>query len=163
MVPALGTVDQVAARVGEAITDEDDTLLAEACLDEASALVRFYAQQAWPDPLLAPPVAVAIAIAAAARAYQNPSGLNQERADMVSVKRDDKFAMGCELTPSEILVLKQFGGGAGIYSAQLSSPDQIVPVSQPYPNQRGYCPVDWGSNKPFPLGPDDPYQPWGWI
>ena len=151
-MPAQGSVDQVAARVGEPITDEPDVLLAEACLDEASALVRFYAQQAWLAPALAPAVAVAISIAAAARAYQNPSGLDTERADMFSIKRDDKFSMGCELTASEIAVLKQFSGGSGLFSAALSNPDQIKPASGGVCTDRGYAPVDWGGNKPFPLG-----------
>ena len=149
----LATVDQVAARVGEPIVDDDDVMLAEACLSEASDLVRFYGSNLWPDPMMAPSVAVAITVAAAARAYQNPAGFEQERADMANFRRADGWNVGCELTASEIMILRTIGGGGGIVSAPLTNPEQIVPRSNGYGVDRGYRPVDWGGNKPFPWGP----------
>jgi hypothetical protein len=155
MPETLATVDQVAARVGELITDSGDVLLAEACLEEASALVRFYGSTQWPDPTTAHPMAVTITIAAAARAYQNPGGFQTERADMVQLRRAAEFSVGAELTASEIAVLRAIGGGGGIVSAPLSNPEQIVPRSawHGWYGNRGYTPVDYGDNKPFP---------WGW-
>lgn len=155
MPATLATVDQVAARVGELIEDDNDVLLAEACLEEASALVRFYGSSQWPDPLTAHPMAVAITIAAAARAYQNPAGFVLERADMAQLRRAANFTVGTELTVSEITILGTIGGGGGIVSVPLHNPEQIIPRSawpRPYGWNRGYAPVDWGDNKPFPLG-----------
>lgn len=153
MPAPLATVEQVAARVGEDISDDASVALAEACLEEASAWVRHYGGHDWPDPLTAPAVAVAITIAAAHRAYQNPAGFDTERADMASFKRGERYQVGAELTASEILILTTLAGGGGIVSAPLSNPEQIVPRSHGRRYDRGYVPMDWGQNKPFP---------WGW-
>ena len=151
-MPALASVDQVAARVGELIEDDVDVMLAEACLDEASALVRFYGSQAWLTPEVTPEAAVAIVVAAAARGYQNPAGYDTERADMASFRRGEQYKVGCELTVTEIAMLRDLAGGSGIISAPLSNPEQIVPRSHRGHYDRGYRVFDFG-DKPFPWGP----------
>lgn len=151
-MPALATVDQVAARLGEAIEEPDDIELAEACLEEASNLVRFYAQQPLWTASTAPAVAVTITVAAAARAVLNPAGFDSERGDMVTFNRGKDYTSGAALTPSEISIIKALGRSGNVRSVGLTSTARPVPRSRTMAEDRGYCPVDWGGNKPFPLG-----------
>ena len=151
-MPALATVDQVAARLGEPIEEPDDIELAEACLEEASNLVRFYAQQPLWTAGTAPAVAVTITVAAAARAVLNPSGFDSERGDMVTFNRGKDYTSGAALTPSEITIVKALGRTGNVRSVGLTSTSRPVPRSRTVAEDRGYCPVDWGGNKPFPLG-----------
>lgn len=151
-MPALATVEQVAARLGEPIEEPDDIELAEACLDEASNLVRFYAQQPLWTASTAPAVAVTITVAAAARAVLNPSGFDSERGDMVTFNRGKDYTSGAALTPTEITIIKALGRAGNVRSVGLTNSDKPVPRSRTMAEDRGYCPVDWGGNKPFPLG-----------
>jgi hypothetical protein len=151
-MPALATVEQVAARLGEPIEEPDDIELAEACLEEASNLVRFYAQQPLWTASTAPAVAVTITVAAAARGVLNPSGFDSERGDMVTFNRGKDYASGASLTASEITIIKALGRTGNVRSVGLTSNDRPVPRSRTMAEDRGYCPVDWGGNKPFPLG-----------
>lgn len=151
-MPALATVDHVAARIGEAIEEPDDIELAEAVLEEASNLVRFYAQQPLWTQSTAPAVAVTIAVAAAARAYLNPSGMDMERGDMVTFNRSKEYVAGAALTASEISIVKALGRQGNVRSVGLTNSDKPIPRSRTMAEDRGYCPVDWGGNKPFPLG-----------
>lgn len=151
-MPALATVLQVAARIGEPITEPEDVQLAEACLNEASDLVRFYAQQPLWTAANAPAVAVTIAVAAAARAVLNPAGMDMERGDMVTFNRGKDYSSGAALTPSEISIVKALGRQGNVRSVGLTNSDRPVPRSRTMAEDRGYCPVDWGGNKPFPLG-----------
>jgi hypothetical protein len=151
-MPALATADQVAARLGEPIEEPDDIELAEAVLEEASNLVRFYAQQPLWTAETAPAVAVTITVAAAARAFLNPSGFDLERGDMVTFHRGDDYVTGAALTPQEITILKALGRAGNVRSVGLHSCDKPVPRSTTMAEDRGYAPVDWGGNKPFPLG-----------
>jgi hypothetical protein len=151
-MPALATVDQVAARLGEPIEEPDEIELAEACLEEASNLVRFYAQQPLWTAGTAPAVAVTITVAAAARAVLNPAGFDSERGDMVTFNRGKDYTSGAALTPSEITIIKALGRAGNVRSVGLHSSDRPVPRSRTMAEDRGYCPVDWGGNKPFPLG-----------
>lgn len=151
-MPALGTVAQVAARIGEPITSPDDIQLALAVLNEASEQVRHHAQQPYWTAETAPPVAVTIVVAAAARGYLNPSGFDQERADMMMFNRHKDYVAGANLTPQEITIIKALGRIGNTRTVGLDSGDRPVPRSRLTPRDRGYCPVDWGGNKPFPLG-----------
>ena len=151
-MPALATVDQVAARLGESIEAPEEIELAEACLEEASNLVKFYAQQPLWTAATAPAVAVTITVAAAARAVLNPSGFDMERGDMVTFNRSKEYTSGASLTPSEITIIKALGRAGNVRSVGLTNSDRPVPRSQTMAEDRGYCPVDWGANKPFPLG-----------
>lgn len=151
-MPALASVAMVAARIGEPIETVDDVKLAEAVLDEASEQIRFYAQQPGWNAQTAPPVAVTIAVAAAARGFLNPSGYDMERGDMVTFNRSKEYVSGANLTPSEITIIKALGRTGNVRSVGLANSDKPIPRSRPFECDRGYAPVDWGGNKPFPLG-----------
>lgn len=151
-MPALGTVAQIAARIGEPITDPEDIQLAVAVLNEASEQIRHYAQQPYWTNETAPPVAVTIAVAAAARGFLNPSGFDMERGDMVTFHRREEYVSGASLTPQEITIVKALGRSGNVRSVGLASSTRPVPRSRTTAQDRGYCPVDWGGNKPFPLG-----------
>ena len=151
-MPALATVGQVAARIGEPISLPEDVQLAASVLNEASEQIRFYAQQPFWTAETAPPVAVAIAVAAAARGFLNPSGFDMERGDMVTFNRNKDYVSGAALTAQEITIIRALGRQGNVRSVKLQSEDRPAPRSQTMAEDRGYCPVDWGGNKPFPLG-----------
>lgn len=151
-MPALATVGQIAARIGEPISDADDVQLAAAVLTEASEQIRHYAQQPFWTAATAPPVAVTICVAAAARGYLNPSGFDMERGDMVTFNRNKEYVSGANLTPQEITIIKALGRTGNVRSVGLQNCDRPIPRSRCEPLDRGYAPVDWGGNKPFPLG-----------
>lgn len=147
---ALATVAQVAARIGEEISSDDDVALANAVLEEASEWARFYGDPTW-GATVPPALAVTIVVAAASRGYLNPSGYDMERGDMVTFNRAGAYANGATLTPGEISVLKKLARSSGIRSVGLVNPDIPVPRSRPSGQWRGYAPMDWGESKPFPL------------
>jgi len=151
-VPALATVGQVAARIGEPITSSEDVQLAASVLNEASEQIRFYAQQPYWTAETAPPVAVAITVAAAARGFLNPSGFDMERGDMVTFNRNKDYVSGAALTAQEITIIRALGRQGNVRSVGLTNSDRPAPRSRTTAEDRGYCPVDWGNNKPFPLG-----------
>ena len=151
-MPALATVAQVAARIGEPISSPEDVQLAASVLNEASEQIRFFAQQPYWTSETAPPVAVAICVAAAARGFLNPSGFDSERGDMVTFNRTKEYVSGAALTAQEITIIKALGRTGNVRSVGLASTSRPVPRSRTTAEDRGYCPVDWGGNKPFPLG-----------
>lgn len=125
----LGTVAKVAARVGEPITEASDVLLAESMLEEASAQVRLYGLP-WENPVTAPAIAVTTAIAAAARGYQNPSGLKLERGDAVSLDIDVDYRKGAALTAGEIKMIQMAANVRGrVTSIPLTNPDRFIATS----------------------------------
>jgi hypothetical protein len=124
----LGTVAKVAARVGETITTTEEIGLANAMLEEASAQVRFYGLP-WENPELAPAIAVTIAVAAAARGYQNPGGLKMERGDAVSIDVDIDYRKGASLTAGEIKMLQTFNARGRITSVPLTNPERFTATS----------------------------------
>ncbi|PRB44334.1 hypothetical protein CQ020_03755 [Arthrobacter sp. MYb23] len=125
----LGTVARVAARVGEPITDPLDVALAVEMLEEASAQVRLYGLP-WVDPETAPAIAVTTAIAAAARGYQNPSGLKLERGDAVSLDIDVDYRKGAALTAGEIKMIQMAANTRGrVTSIPLTNPDRFIATS----------------------------------
>ena len=128
----LGTVARVAARVGEPITDPLDIALAEEMLEEASAQVRLYGLP-WVDPATAPAIAVTTAIAAAARGYQNPSGVKLERGDAVSLDIDVDYRKGAALTAGEIRMIQMAANTRGrVTSIPLTNPDRFVATSDSF-------------------------------
>lgn len=151
-MPALATVGQVAARIGEPISSAEDVQLAASVLNEASEQIRFFAQQPFWTSETAPPVAVAICVAAAARGFLNPSGFDSERGDMVTFNRTKEYVSGAALTAQEITIIKALGRTGNVRSASLHNCDRPIPRSRTMAEDRGYAPVDWGGNKPFPLG-----------
>lgn len=119
----------VAARVGVAIEEVEDVLLAEKVLTEASDFVRFYAQRDDWTAATAPAIAVTIAVAAAARGYQNPAGFDVERSDMVNFNRADGYSSGAMLTRQEISICRALGRSGNVRSVGLSNCDRPAPRS----------------------------------
>ena len=71
---------------------------------------------------------------------------------MVTFNRSKEYVSGAALTPSEISIIKALGRTGNVRSVGLASTSRPVPRSRTMAEDRGYCPVDWGGNKPFPLG-----------
>lgn len=153
MAELLATPDRIANKAGEAIESPEELGLALEMLESASNWVRFYAGQEW-TAANAPEMAVTITIAAATRGYLNPAAYIEERADANFVKRVPGWANEAKPSPDEIAVLKTFdrnnGGGTGMISIGVNSPDRLVPRSsagrsQPY--------FRFGWEEPFSLEP----------
>ena len=99
---------KLAARIGEAIDTPEDIALAEASLDEAWAWVASYGQETWSSANPStPPIARTVALAAAARCFQNPAGYLKEAGDQASLERGEDFARGAEPTVQEIAALRR--------------------------------------------------------
>jgi len=129
MAELLGTVARVAARVGEPIASDTDIALATEMLEEASAQVRLYGLP-WPTLATAPAIAVTTAIAAAARGYQNPSGLKMERGDAVTLDVDVDYRKGAALTAGEIKMIQMAANTRGrVTSVPLTNPERFVATS----------------------------------
>ena len=145
----LGTVPKVAARVGEAITTSEEIGLANAMLEEASAQVRFYGLP-WEDPETAPAVAVTIAVAAAARGYQNPGGLKMERGDAVTIDVDVDYRKGATLTAGEIAMLRTFNSRGRVTSIPLTNPDRFIATSDAAGWPQGHPEYLYLDGRPYP-------------
>lgn len=116
---------RLASRVGEPITEPADLSLAEESLDASWEFVRLYGKPEW-EFLGAdtPAIAKTIALSAASRCYQNPSGFVMERGDSVTFQRYDDFAKGAELTRAEIAALKKVSSTGGrVTSLSTTNPD----------------------------------------
>jgi hypothetical protein len=138
MAEPLGTVAEVAARVGEAITEAEDIALANSMLREASAYVRLYGLP-WEDPEAAPDIARTIAVSAAARGYQNPAGAKLERGDAVSIDIDIDYRKGAALTAGEITMLRMVSSKVGrVTSVPLTNPDRFKATSDSYRHAAGH-------------------------
>ena len=118
---------RLASRIGEPIESAADLSLAEEALDAAWEWVRVWGREEFSflDPTT-PGIAKSIALSAAARCYQNPSGFVSERGDSVTFERYDDFAKGAELTRAEIAALKKVAGTGGrVQSIALVNPDMF--------------------------------------
>ncbi|MBA0054292.1 hypothetical protein E0L36_26605 [Streptomyces sp. AJS327] len=119
MSEPLSTVEALSARLGEALTGADEAM-AEAALNDASALVRHYGLP-WPDPASAPAVAVSVTLAAAERRMRNPEGFRMEMLGAYQYQRPASTPTGVALTPDEIRMLQSLAGFSGIHSVPLES------------------------------------------
>jgi hypothetical protein len=71
----------------------------------------------------------------------------------VTFNRGSAYVSGANLTPQEITIIKALGRTGNVRSVGLTSTSRPVPRSRSTDcEDRGYAPVDWGGNKPFPLG-----------
>ena len=122
----LATVEDVADRIGEEITERTDVRMAQSFLRLVSAQVRACGAE-WSDPILAPEVAIAITIEAAARGYLNPEGFDLERGDEITFQRDKVFAVGSTLTDSETKILRTVAGKHGIWSVPMVRDVTVFP------------------------------------
>lgn len=119
MLPSLATIADLEARLGHPITDEAERERAQALLNDASALVRFEANQTWLDEngdLLAevPDLAVTITCQAALRGWYNPSAIESAQLGAVSVRYGNAW-----LSAQERAQLALFSRGHGLSQAEL--------------------------------------------
>lgn len=106
--PALATVDDVAVRLGQEITDPGQ---AQARLEDASEIVRAYAGTTWlnddEDTLVDVPAQVAGVVAQMVeRAARNPSGVTQETTGPFAVSFGAEAAARLYLTRNNKLVIR---------------------------------------------------------
>lgn len=91
MLPPLASIEDMEARIGRTIADEE-LPRANALLSDASALVRFEANRTWVDPDTGAVVAdvpdyvVTLTVNAALRGWYNPAGIESAQLGAVSVR-----------------------------------------------------------------------------
>lgn len=113
-LPALASLEALAARLPSGIADSDETR-AQAALDDASALIRAEAGETWVtdenelDTDNLPDVVVAVCLAAARRALINPDGVTQESLDGYSTSYSNDSA-DIYLTKAERRLVGSAGG-----------------------------------------------------
>lgn len=144
--PALVSLDDFALRLGGLSASDEDR--AQACLDDASALIRAEAgDEDWVDDDGAleevPGVVVAVCVAASIRAFRNPEGVRTESIGTYSVAYADT-STAVFLTEGERRIVRRAAGLSGIGSVQLEGEwstgfDAV------------YVPVEGGGDD-FPLG-----------
>lgn len=156
MLPSLATIADMEARLGHTIDEPGERERAQALLNDASALVRFEANQTWmtdgDPPVLGdvPDIAVTITAVAALRGWYNPAGIESAQLGAVSVRYG-----GAWLTGSEREQLALINRGQGLQQVLLQ------PGFGFERNAPGWVPVNNG-----PDIPSYPYAdrfPLGWI
>jgi hypothetical protein len=140
-LPSLATVADMEARLGHPIDDPDEQARAQALLDDASALIRFEANENWvttdDPPVLGavPDYVVSLTAVAALRGWYNPAGIESAQLGAVSVRYG-----GAWLTNAERANLALLNRGQGL---------QNVPLTPGFGFERnlmGYVPVDNAEN-----------------
>jgi hypothetical protein len=143
-LPALVSLDDFALRVSVSASDEER---AQACLDDASALIRAEAgDEDWVDDdgglETVPDVIAAICVAVAVRAFRNADGVRSETIGNYSVAYADT-STAVFITPGERRMIRRAAGLTGISSVSLEGEWAINPAV--------YVPVEGGGDD-FPLG-----------
>jgi hypothetical protein len=143
-LPALVSLDDFALRVSISASDEER---AQACLDDASALIRAEAgDEDWVDADGAletvPDVIAAICVAVAIRAFRNADGVRSETIGNYSVAYADT-STAVFITAGERRMIRRAVGLTGISSVSLEGEWAINPAI--------YVPVEGGGDD-FPLG-----------
>lgn len=154
MLPSLATVEDMEARIGHAIAEAGERGRAQALLDDASAIIRYAANEDWMDDTEDPPVlgavpdfVVSLTCLAALRGWYNPAGIESAQLGAVSVRYG-----GAWLTNSEREQLALMNRGHGLQQ-QLLKPgfgfDRDTYGWVPVQNQANLASpdADW-----FPLG-----------
>ena len=154
MLPSLATIADMEARLGRPITDEAERERAQALLNDASALIRFEANQTWMDETQDPPVlgpvpdyVVSLTALSALRGWYNPAGIESAQLGAVSVRYG-----GAWLTNAERANLALLNRGQGFQSLELTPGFGFERASY------GWVPVDNAENLHtpeadwFPLG-----------
>lgn len=153
MLPALASIEQLSERLGVLLDPETaDGARGQACLDDASALIRNEASLTWVDEAedltTVPDVIEQIALAVAYRAFRNPDGTVATTVGDVSVSYSRENAAGGSvfLTRAEQRAVRKAGGRSGFGEIILESPH---PLGWRDPL---YVPVAGGGDW-FPIGP----------
>lgn len=145
-LPALVSLDDFALRVSVSASDEER---AQACLDDASALIRAEAgDEDWVDDDGAletvPDVIAAICVAVAVRAFRNADGVRSETIGNYSVAYADT-STAVFITAGERRMIRRAAGLTGISSVSLEG-EWTAAISPEV-----YVPVEGGGDD-FPLG-----------
>ncbi|MFJ9408575.1 hypothetical protein [Streptomyces sp. NPDC101393] len=119
MATPLADVASLEARLGRTL-EGPEIPMAEAALDDASAMVRAYGLP-WPDPATAPATAISVTLAAAERKLRNPEGYRQEMEGGYQYAFAASMPTGVDLKPSEIRLLQAVAGVSGLFSVQFES------------------------------------------
>lgn len=133
MLPALVSLDDFALRVGGVAAADEER--AQACLDDASALIRTETQTTWVDDDGAleesiPDAVVTITYAVAIRAFRNPEGVRSESIGDYSVSYADG-STAVFLTEGERRMIRRAAGRGGLGSIELESPWQPSAATVP--------------------------------
>ncbi|HVM07199.1 MAG TPA: hypothetical protein VM345_01950 [Acidimicrobiales bacterium] len=127
MLPALASVEDFTARLGRDLADTTEAARVQALLEDASVLVRQAAGLTWVDEngdLVedVPDVAVMVTLAAARRAFDNPSGVAAKSVDDVSITFSR--GSGLYLLDEEKTLLAGLGGGrSGLWTISTTRGD----------------------------------------
>lgn len=156
MLPSLATIEDMEVRLGHPITDADERTRSQSLLNDASALIRFEANQDWMDNTVEPPVLgpvpdfiVTLTVRAAMRGWYNPAGIEAAQLGAVSVRYG-----GAWLTAAERQSLALMNRGMGLQQIMLS------PGFGFERNTYGWAPVD---NEEGLHTPDADWFPTGWY
>lgn len=144
----LAPIQRVAARVPDGIVDEDDILLANEMILQASEEVRAHGRP-WTS-VDVPAGITSIVVEAAARGYMNPSGFDREDSDSVGFRRGGSYTKGAELTDGEIRRVKMLASRSGFGYIQGSKPSSWVPRSAASESRTIYVPMDNPYERWFP-------------
>jgi hypothetical protein len=122
------------------LEDPADLAMAEEFLGDASEQVRLEANKPGWTIDNVPAAAANIALAAAARAYNNPEGYDRERFDASDIERHaDAAPAAVVLTQGEVRTLRKLGRIATVQSVPMTNPDRFVARSdQPRHGGRFY-------------------------
>jgi hypothetical protein len=122
MLPSLAQIADMEARLGHPITEDSERERAQAMLNDASALIRFEANQTWMDETQVPPVlgavpdyVVSLTALAALRGWYNPAGIESAQLGAVSVRYG-----GAWLTNAERAQLGLLNRGQGLQGLELT-------------------------------------------
>lgn len=148
----LVTVARLASRIQEPIETPEDISAAEELILSASDEARFYGLATWTAETV-PPVVKNVVLGACQRAFQNPGHLESERADAVTLTRNDVGDLTVDFTPEEIRKVERAAGKKrGFASMPVGLADRFVPTSERLGDRTVYVPVDSYAPgaKPFP-------------
>lgn len=135
-LPALAVIEDLAVRLGVDGSQIDDAR-AQACLDDASVLVRAELDQTWVDVSgelivagdgAVPDVARFVVLASAKRAYENPSGITSKTASDVTIAFQARPATGVYLTEEERALLHstEVGTTGGLWTLETYRGDLCI-------------------------------------
>ncbi len=148
----LVTVARLASRIQEPIETPEDIRAAEELILSASDEARFYGSESWTAESV-PPIVKNVVLGACQRAFQNPGHLESERADAVTLSRNDVGSMTVDFTPEEIRRVERAAGKKrGFTTLPVGRDDRYVPTSTRAKGSTVYVPVDSYAPgaKPFP-------------
>lgn len=115
-LPDIADVDALQARLGRTLTGADVDRAA-AALSDVSALARGVAEQQWPlAPTGVPDDVIAVVLAAARRAFDNPEGFLSQTMGPLSATRAPSMVTGNVFTSAETTILKKARPKAGLWT-----------------------------------------------